>query len=140
MARRFGWGSLGWRFLLALVVVLGTWNATGWSLWHWLTHQPYAFTPPKAIAGVLLLIGWVVLLRATLRSLGGVGIFLAGAFFGVLVWGLVYWGVVPRGSATVVQWLGSLVIVGILTVGVSWSHIRRRLSGQYDMDDVDDQD
>jgi len=30
-----------------------------------------------------------------------------------------------------------LVIVGVLTAGVSWSHVRRRLSGQYDIDDVD---
>jgi len=26
----------------------------------------------------------------------------------------------------------------ILAVGMSWSHIRRRLSGQADMDDVDE--
>jgi len=140
MARRFGWDSLGLRFLLALTVVLATWNPEGWSFWHWITHDPLTLTPPKGIAGVLLVIGWVVLLRATLRSLGGVGVLLAGAFFGFLVWGLMYWGVVPKDSFAVVQWLCALVVVGILTVGVSWSHIRRRLSGQYDMDDVDDTD
>ena len=137
MARRFGWDSVFYRFLLALVVVLASWNPTGWSFWHWASTEPLTLTPPKGIVGVLLLIGWVVLLRATLRSLGGVGIVLAAALFGFVFWGLMYWGVLPRDSFTVVQWLVELLIVGVLTVGVSWSHIRRRLSGQYDMDDVD---
>ena len=137
MARRFGWDSVVFRFVLALVVVLATWNPLGWSFWHWATADPLALTPGKGIAGVVLLIGWVVLLRATLRSLGGVGIVLAAALFGFVFWGLMYWGILPRDSFTVMQWLGELLIVGVLTAGVSWSHVRRRLSGQYDMDDVD---
>ena len=138
MARRFGWGSLGWRFLLALVVVFATYNPNGWSFWHWIAPDPAAITPAKGIVGVLLLIGWVILLRATLRSLGGFGILLAGALFGCIVWGLLYWGVVPKDSTTAIRWLAQLVIVAVLTAGVSWSHIRRRISGQYDMDDVDE--
>lgn len=138
MARRFGWDSLGWRFLLALLVVFATYNPAGWSFWHWGATEPVAVTPGKAISGLVLLIGWVVLLRATLRSLGGFGILLAGALFGCIVWGLLYWGVVPRDSTTAIRWLAQLVVVAILTAGVSWSHVRRRISGQYDMDDVEE--
>lgn len=96
-----------------------------------------AFTPTKGIAGVILVIGWVVLLRATLRSLGGIGILLAGALFASFFWGLLYWGLLPGDSLPVLQWLGVMLVVFTLTAGVCWSHIRRRLSGQYDMDDVD---
>lgn len=137
MPRRFGWDSVAMRFLLALSVVLVTWNPSGLSFWHWITAEPLNFTPPKGLLGVLLLIGWVVLLRATSRSLGGIGTLLAGAFFGFILWALMYWGIVPRDSFTVLQWLGEFVVVGILTVGVCWSHVRRRLSGQYDVDDID---
>lgn len=138
MARRFGWDSLGWRFLLALAVVFASYNPSGWSFWHWGAAEPLALTPGKAIAGVVLVIGWVILLRATLRSLGGFGILLAGALFGCVVWGLLHWGVVPRESTTAIRWLAQLVIVAVLTAGVSWSHVRRRISGQYDIDDVDE--
>jgi len=138
MTRRFGWASLGWRFLLALAVVFAAYNPTGLSFWHWASADPLTFTPTKGLAGVVLVTGWVVLLRATMRSLGGFGIVLAGAFFGFIVWGLLHWGVVPHDSFRVIQWLAQLVIVGVLTAGVSWSHVRRRISGQYDMDDVDE--
>lgn len=137
MARRFGWDSIGWRFALALLIVVASWNPLGLSFWHWSTAEPIALTPQKGIAGVVLVIGWVVLLRATLRSLGGIGIVLAAALFGFVFWGLLHWGVLPRDSFSVIQWLALLLIVAVLTAGVSWSHIRRRLSGQYDMDDVD---
>lgn len=137
MVRRFGWDSVALRFALALAVVGISWNPTGTSFWHWATAQPLTFTPGKGIAAVILLIGWVVLVRATLRSLGGIGMLLAGGLFASLFWGLLYWGVLPSGNFAVLQWLGVLLIVFMLTAGVCWSHIRRRLSGQYDMDDVD---
>ncbi len=137
MVRRFGWGSVALRFALALAVVGVSWNPSGTSFWHWATAAPMEFTPAKGIVAVILLIGWVVLLRATLRSLGGAGMLLAGALFACLFWGLLYWGLLPADNVAVLQWLGVLLIVFILTAGVCWSHIRRRLSGQYDMDDVD---
>ncbi len=139
MVRRFGWDSVALRFALAFVVVTATWNPAGGSFWHWATSDPLTFTPAKGVGGIILLIGWVVLLRATLRSLGGIGILLAGALFAFLFWGLLYWGVLPGDSLPVLQWLGVMLIVDILTVGVCWSHIRRRLSGQYDVDDIDAQ-
>lgn len=137
MARRFGWDSLAFRFLLAAAVVLASYNPAGWSFWHWAASAPADLTPAKGIAGVVLVIGWVILLRATMRSLGGVGIVLAAAFFGAIAWALIHWGLVARDSVTVMKWTAELIIVGILTAGVSWSHIRRRISGQYDIDDVD---
>lgn len=138
MARRFGWDSVAWRFLLALTVVVATYNPTGTSFWHWISSDPLTFTPAKGIFAVLLVIGWVVLLRATRNSLGGFGIILAGALFGFLLWGMMYWGILPSDSFTVMKWVGVMMIVGVLTVGVCWSHVRRRLSGQYDVDELDE--
>ena len=84
-----------------------------------------------------MLIGWAVLLRATINSLGLIGLVLAGALFGFLIWGLISWGVLPTGSWSVLIWIVELMAVLVLTAGVSWSHIRRRLSGQIDVDDVE---
>jgi hypothetical protein len=35
------------------------------------------------------------------------------------------------------SWAAILAASLVMGVGMSWSHVRRRLSGQYDMDDVD---
>lgn len=137
MAQRFGWDSLGLRFLLAFAVVLATFNPSGYSFWHWAAAEPLALTPGKGIAGVVLLIGWVVFIRATMNSLGGLGVVLAAALLGFLLWGLIQWGVVPRDNVTLLTWIGLLIVTTILAIGMSWSHIRRRLSGQLDVDDVE---
>jgi hypothetical protein len=35
-------------------------------------------------------------------------------------------------------WLGIFALSIVLGIGLSWSIVRRKLSGQYDMDDVDE--
>jgi hypothetical protein len=45
--------------------------------------------------GAVLLIGWVVCLRLTLRSIGGLGLLLANAFLAALYWLVASWGWLP---------------------------------------------
>ena len=128
------------RFLFALVLVLLTYNPSTYSFYHWLLTSLSAITPYIAIAGLLLLIGWVIYLRATLRSLGFIGILLAGLFFACLIWLLVYWGVLALDKFSTLAWVTEILLAALLAIGMSWSHIRRRLSGQVDMDDVNEND
>lgn len=128
------------RFIFALLLVLCTYNPSEYSYYHWLAANIKSITPYIAIAGLLLLIGWAVYINATLRSLGLVGIILAGLFFGCFVWLLVYWGVLALDKFTTLAWVIEVLLAALLAVGMSWSHIRRGLSGQVDMDDVDDKD
>jgi len=81
---RFSFFSFLTRLLMAMVLVFGTFNPSGYSWYHWLLGTEHKFDPPLVFAGVVLLIGWVIYLRATLRSLGEIGTLLAVAFFGVL--------------------------------------------------------
>ncbi len=47
-------------------------------------------------------------------------------------------GVGEQGKcARVVVWVVEFVLSGILAVGMSWSHIRRKVSGQYDTDELE---
>ena len=39
--------------------------------------------------------------------------------------------------AELVYWVVQFVFACVLAVGMSWSHIRRRMAGQFDTDDVD---
>ena len=89
------------------------------------------------LAGLLLLIGYIIYLRGTLRSIGGFGMLLVLALVGALLWVLYDFGVLSLDNTGLNVWLGLLALSLVLGVGLSWSHVRRALSGQADMDDVD---
>jgi hypothetical protein len=131
------WSGILIRFLAAMVLVFATYNPDGYSYVHWVQDGYQDGVPLKLFAGVVLLIGWTVFIRATLRSLGAFGLFLAFAFFGTLIWLIVYYGVLPADSSKALTYIGLVVLCGVLAIGVSWSHIRRRITGQVDTDELD---
>jgi hypothetical protein len=135
MAASFQFSSFVTRFIIALVLVLVSFNPSGYSFFHWATQQLFAL-PVLLLMGVVLLIGWVIFLRATLRSLGPIGITLAVALFACLVWVAIYYNLLAVGS-TLFIYIILVVVSAVLAIGMSWSHVRRRMSGQADMDDVD---
>ncbi|MGI9294727.1 MAG: DUF6524 family protein [Pseudomonadales bacterium] len=125
------------RFVAALILVFATYNPEGYSYYHWAVLNWGEFDPIKALAGILLLIGWTVFLRATGRSLGPFGLVLALAFFGVIVWALIYYKLLATDSTRVITYLCMFIVAGVLTAGMVWSLVRRRVTGQVDVDDVD---
>jgi hypothetical protein len=133
-----GFGGFGLRFVAALLLVLLTFNPSGWSFFHWVAAAIPDVTPLMALAGVALLIAWIVFLRATMRSLGVGGVLLALAFFGVLIWVVVWYGWLSMQNTRALVWIALVIVAAILSMGLSWSHIRRRLSGQADVDQVDE--
>jgi len=126
------------RLLFALLLVMLTYNPSGYSYSHWLQNSFSNFGPLLGIAGISLIIGWVIYLRATLRSLGAIGLVLAVLFFAAIIWLLIDWGWLGMGNVTVMSWVILTLISLVLAVGISWSHIRRKISGQVDADDVDE--
>lgn len=137
----FTWKSGLIRLLSAFVLVLATYNPAKYSYFHWLKkvyEQPAKTDVLMIFSGVVLLIIWVIFIRATLRSLGPVGLLLASAFFGTLLWLVVDYGLVPVDSKETVTWLVLVAFSGVLGAGISWSYIRRRISGQLDTDDLDE--
>ncbi len=139
MARdRFTWWEFFARVVLALLLVFATYNPTGYSYYGWAIAELPAFGALKAFAGVVLLIGWTIFIRATVRSLGAFGVILALAFFGTLFWLVTQWGLIPADSVTAVTYIVLVIVGAVLGTGMSWSHIRRRLSGQADVDQVEE--
>jgi hypothetical protein len=126
------------RFAAATLLIFATYNPEGYSYYHWAVANWSEFDPIKALTGVVLLIGWSIFLRATARSLGTFGLVLALAFFATVVWALVYYGLIQADSRRTITYLTMFVLAGVLTAGLVWSMVRRRLSGQVDVDDVDD--
>ena len=138
----FSWPNFSIRLLFALFLVYGSYNPSGYSFYHWaseaLSTSPMTLSPPLAMSAIVLLIGWTMYLRATFRSLGLFGLALAGAFFGVIIWWLVDLGWLDVNNVSFFTYVALFIIAAILATGMSWSHIRRRISGQADMDDVDE--
>ena len=134
---KFGWDAFLIRFIFATIVVFSTYNPEGYSYYHWIKDEFPTFTVYKGLVGVILVIGWIILIRATLGSLGAIGIILAAAFFGLLIWLAFDVFNIPRDSARVITYIIQVLIVCVLSIGVSWSHIRRRISGQVDTDEIE---
>ena len=126
-----------WRWLLAVALVLMTFNPAGFSFYHWFVAGLPGITPTVAVCGLLLLIGWIVFIGATLRSIGSIGILLAAALFAALLWLLTARGWLDLGNMRAIVWIALVVLSLILAVGISWSHVNRRLTGQTDVDEVD---
>jgi len=125
------------RWLFAVALVLLTFNPSGHSYYDWLFSSLPKVTPMIAVCGLLLLIGWIVFIGATLRSIGSIGIVLAAALFAALLWFLVSQGWLDLHNTRALVWIALFVLSLILAVGMSWSHVSRRLSGQSDVDTVD---
>lgn len=123
------------RYLIALVLVYVTYNPSGYSWVHWLNSDTQLVY--KAASGVVLLIVWVMYLRATWNSLGAFGTLLAATVFGVMIWLLIEWGLLALDNTSILLWVVEFILSGVLAVGMSWSHIRRRVSGQYDTDEIE---
>ncbi len=138
MSNSFGADSFFMRWVLAVVLVFGTYNPTPFSYVGWLLSEGFSFGPLPALAGLLLLSLWILFLRATFLSMGWLGITLGAAIFASMLWLLIDLGLLSLESTSMLTWLSLVVLSLLLGLGISWSHMRRRLTGQIDVDDVED--
>lgn len=125
------------RFGFALLLVLVTFNPTGVSYAHWFGKYFPHLTPFIVLAGLVLLAGWIVFVRATMRSLGVGGVVLALLVAVALIWLFASWGWINLASGGAITWIALVITAMVLATGMSWSHIRRRMSGQADVDEIE---
>ena len=132
----FDWTGFLIRLAATLVLVLATYNPSGWSFAHWLQNDfsNGGLGPAHFVVGILILIGWVILLTATQRSMGTFGLILEALLFGGIVWLLVDFGVLSIDSVTEFTWVILVILSLMLAIGLSWSHVWRRLTGQFEVD------
>jgi hypothetical protein len=129
-----------WRLVAALVLVLLTYNPSGHSAYHWITSaiSDSAFGPLHLLLVALLLIGWVIYWIATWRALGTLGVSLAALVLGAIIWLLFDIGLLESQSVSAMTWISLVCLALVLAIGVSWSHVWRKLTGQINVEDVDD--
>ncbi len=124
------------RWLIAFALLAVTFNPTPWNYVQWARQSYTEQLPLVVLAGLVLLVFYVVYLRATLRSIGGFGMTMVLAITGASLWVLYDYGLLTLRDTSQMIWLALIALSLVLGIGLSWSHVRRRLSGQSDMDDV----
>ena len=118
------------RIVVAVLLVLATWNPSGWSYADWALRDASTFDAVKAFVGVLLLAGWVFCLRAAWVSLGALGLALVALLLATIVWMLVQFGIVPADNERLLVWVALLAIGVTLGIGLSWARLRQRVTGE----------
>jgi hypothetical protein len=126
------------RFLAALVLVVTTFNPTGYSFVHWIAANFPHLEPIQLVVGIALLGLWLFFLHATWRSLGTVGVVLGLAFLAAVVWLFASWGWFHSATHVAMIWIALFLIACLLTFGLSWALIQRRISGQVVVEDDKD--
>ncbi len=126
------------RWIFAFVLLAATYNPTEWNFVRWSMANFETSLSLTVLFGLVLFVGYIIYLRATLRSIGIFGMLLIVAIVGTLIWVLFDQGLINLDNPTVNTWIAIVTLSLVLAIGLSWSIVRRKLTGQADMDDVDE--
>ena len=123
---------LGAFLLLAAIFNPTRWNYVTWARDNWADQMPLI-----VFAGLILAVITMVYLVSTMRSIGMLGALVIAAIFAAGLWVLTDWGLLGLSNAALNVWLTIIALSLILGIGMSWSILRQRLSGQQTTDEVD---
>jgi hypothetical protein len=136
--RNLSLGGVLARFVASLVLVVATFNPTDYSFVHWIAANFPRLEPIQLVVGIALLGLWLFFLHATWRSLGTVGVVLGLAFLAAVVWLFASWGWFHSATHIAMIWMALVLIACLLTFGLCWALIQRRISGQVVVEDDKD--
>lgn len=125
------------RWLGAFVLLAAIFNPTRINFVNWARANWDDQMPLIVFGGLILGVAMMVYLVATMRSIGLLGAAVIAAIFGAGLWVLTDWGWLSLGHSDLTVWLAILALSLILGIGMSWSILRQRLSGQASVDEVD---
>ncbi len=134
--RNLSIGGVIGRFLASLILVVATFNPTGYSFVGWIAgHFPH-LEPLQVVVGIGLLALWLFFLHSTWRSLGTVGVVLGIAFFAAMVWLFTSWGWFSLSNHNALTWVVLVMMACLLTLGLCWALLQARIAGQAVVEEV----
>lgn len=116
------------RVLACFALVFASWNPSGYSFAAWV--QSDAALAAKVLAGATLLTLHILFFRIAWLSLGPLGLAAALAVGGSAILALSELDLVDLRSGQARDYLGLAVLSGVLAVGLGWSSMKRRVTGQ----------
>ena len=92
------------RWVFAFGLIAATYNPTEYNFVRWAaTSDQLSVT---VLVGLGLLVGYIIYLRATLRSIGAFGMMLILAIVGALLWVLYDFGLLDLQNRNLTVWIG----------------------------------
>jgi hypothetical protein len=125
-----------WQYIRGVLfvqfILFSTWNNSGYSYIGWISGAK-AFTALMAVAGIALLIAYIVLIRIAYTALGYPGIFSASLLLAMLLLAGSQLGLLDLDSLTrhVEFWM--FIAASIVSIGIGWAKYQQRISGQRDV-------
>jgi len=131
----YGAGQLGGviaRTLTVMLLVYGTYNPSGYSYYHWITQGDHDMMASKVCVGLVVVLGFIICINATVRSLGGLLLTPGIGLVAALIWMLSSWNWIDLSDHLQRTLVLEGAIVAVLGAGLPFSQIRFRLAGQKD--------
>lgn len=123
----------GW-FALVLITLYAIYNPLDASLYHmWVQSWPWWWSVKALLTlAILALLG--VIIDATWRSIGVIGIVVVVTLLGLLLWVVADLGY-SLALAHSAGWLTQLLAAIVLTVGLRWARVWRIVTGRTQVDE-----
>ncbi len=122
-----------WQYIRGVLfvqfVLFSTWNNSGYSYVGWVTGAK-EFTALMAVAGIALLIAYIMLIRVAYVALGYSGLTGATLLLAMLLLACSQLGLLDLDALTrhVEFWM--FVAASIVSIGIGWAKYQQRISGQ----------
>src|SRR6266851_4214475 len=124
------------RLLFTLALVLATYNPSGYSFYHWITDFGTGLLSLKVVVALTLAMIYYMLFRVVFAAFRRSGLIIGG--LAALLFAVELVSVVAARRSThswhfyvlLSQYVTLFAVAIVLSVGVSWSHLIERLTGQ----------
>ena len=123
------------RWIAAFALLALTYNPTELNFVRWAAEAWSTSMPIVVLAGLMLLVAYVLFFTAVLRGIGALGVVLILAVFAALIWVLVDFGWIDLNNPSAMTWVGLVAMATVLAIGMYWGILWRRMSGQLEVDD-----
>ncbi len=133
-------GVLITRMFIAAVVVFGSYNPSGTSIFHWIKGRDNYTDAWVILVAILAILANFVLLVAAWKALGKLGTIVLAILFAALVYLALQEGWASQDSPETLQWLALILYTGFLGIGLAGATIWRRATGQVITDEAPDID
>lgn len=125
------------RLLAAFALLAATYNPTGLSYTHWALENWETSTSVAVLAGLVLLIAYIVFLTAVLRGIGPLGVLLILGLAAAVTWVAYDFGLLDLENPNQLTWIALAALSLVLAIGMYWGILWRNISGQVEVDDED---
>lgn len=127
-------------FAVTFIGVFGSYNPSGYSLYHHLAGSPELFHPLNMLIMALMALFWIGLSVWSWKVISKILFILALALPAVLVYTLHYYDILNASSTNLIQAIALGVVAWIFAIALSKAHVARAVTGTTVTDETPDLD